>query len=91
MTTDPKELLKNWEKEMKGYQKLHPELRLDFVGYIHNLLMQQDLVSREAQRKEDAEIFKKETEGLCHAACGRPLQLGVIYQKILNRPPNSNA
>ncbi len=37
------------------------------------------------QIKIDAEIFRKETEGICHAACNKPLYLGVIYEKILNQ------
>ena len=49
------------------------------------ILQAQERVTREEERKKCAEIFRKETEGLTHATCGRPLQLGIIYNKILNQ------
>ena len=53
-------------------------------AYLLEVLKEQDLKTRQ----ECAEIFRKETEGVCHASCRQPLYLGYIYEKILN--PNQN-
>jgi hypothetical protein len=68
------------ENEDKWYGKKDV---LDFIRKV-------EAQAKAEGREEAAEIFRKETEGLCHAACGRPLHLGYIYKRIIEAINNLN-
>lgn len=90
--TEPIKKVEGWEFEF--CERFSDEL--DAINYfaiksfIQNLLAQQAAETRLATIEECAETFRKETEGVCHAACNKPLYLGSIYAKLKSLKEQTN-
>lgn len=57
---------------------------------VEALLLQQAAETRLATIDECTETFRKETEGVCHAACNKPLYLGTVYEKLKSLKEQTN-
>lgn len=87
---EAKKLIEEWQDKAELFDL---NCRPDREHFIQRLLAAQNLISREEQRKEDAEIFRISSEGVvfnrtCHCGLCRK-HCEEIYQKILNPTPDA--